>query len=376
MSVNGCYATDHLRTLTQYRSLAAPRELTRHRIAVVSCNSSSSVSPPLTQLSGKFDATLSEPANGLGGSSRWSTCGSPNLVDHFGLGTLAEDGLSYKRKFRVRSCEVGPNKTTTMTAIAILLQEVSCNHVRSLGYVDGFGRSYNMIQLHLIWVVTRMHIEVYKYPAWGEVLEIETWYEGGRVGNRRDWVLKDVNGVVIGRATSKWVMMNEDTRRVSKVTDEVLDEILRYCPRTPRLAFTEQDSSSLKKIPKLKEPAEYGREGLKPRRADLDMNQHINNVTYISWVLESIPREIADTYELQKITMDYRRECGYTDLVDSYASMEQLEGAEADLEFNATNGSASWNKHEEDCCQFLHFMRLTGSGLELNRGRTEWRRKS
>lgn len=26
--------------------------------------------------------------------------------------------------------------------------------------------------------------------------------------------------------------------------------------------------------------------GLKPRRADLDMNQHVNNVTYIGWVLE------------------------------------------------------------------------------------------
>jgi Acyl-ACP thioesterase len=25
---------------------------------------------------------------------------------------------------------------------------------------------------------------------------------------------------------------------------------------------------------------------LQPRRADLDMNQHVNNVTYIGWVLE------------------------------------------------------------------------------------------
>lgn len=27
---------------------------------------------------------------------------------------------------------------------------------------------------------------------------------------------------------------------------------------------------------------------LQPRRADLDMNQHVNNVTYIGWVLEVI----------------------------------------------------------------------------------------
>jgi len=36
----------------------------------------------------------------------------------------------------------------------------------------------------------------------------------------------------------------------------------------------------------LEDPAQYSMLGLKPRRADLDMNQHVNNVTYIGWVLE------------------------------------------------------------------------------------------
>ncbi|XP_043705811.1 oleoyl-acyl carrier protein thioesterase 1, chloroplastic-like [Telopea speciosissima] len=370
MSLKGCVnAPDQqLRTLiTQNRSLAATKALlTRGGIAVVSCCSSPTASPPLTA------SQISNP-NALGGASRNSSTDRPflSLVDQFRLGSLAEDGLSYKRKFRVRSCEVGPNKTSTIAAIAILLQEVSCNHVQSLGYTDGFGRSYTMMQLHLIWVVTRMHIEVYKYPTWGDVIEIETWYEGGRVGSRRDWVLKDATGTVIGRATSKWVMMNQDTRRVHKVNDEVLDEILSYCPRTPRLAFPEENNSSLKKIPKLKEPAQYYIQGLKPRRSDLDMNQHINNVTYIAWILESMPQEIIDTCELQKITLDYRRECLHDDLVDSLTTVEQMEGAKEDLELRPTTG----NKHEEDCCQFVHFMRLSGPGPELNRGRTEWRRK-
>ncbi|XP_077229527.1 oleoyl-acyl carrier protein thioesterase, chloroplastic-like [Tasmannia lanceolata] len=298
------------------------------------------------------------------------------LSDRLRLGSLTDDGLSFKENFIVRCYEVGINKTATVETIANLLQEVACNHAQSVGFSsDGFATTLTMRKLHLIWVTSRMHIEVYKYPAWGDVVEIETWCQGeGRIGTRRDWILKDfATGTVIGRATSKWVMMNQDTRRLQRVTDDVRDEYLIFCPRTPRLAFPEENNSSLKKIPKLEDPAQHSILGLVPRRADFDMNQHVNNVTYIGWVLESIPQEIINTHELQKITLDYRRECQHDNIVDSLTSLESADG-EAVPELSGTNGSATGKKHKQDCCQFLHFLRLSGVGLELNRGRTEWRK--
>lgn len=115
--------------------------------------------------------------------------------------------------------------------------------------------------------------------------------------------------------------MNQDTRRLQKVSDDVRDEHLMFCPKEPRLAYPEEENTrSLKNIPKLEDLAKYSIIGLKPRRADLGMNHHVNNVTYIGWLLEvsviisfsnnhmSIPQEIIDTHELQVITLDYRRE--------------------------------------------------------------------
>ncbi|KAL4587950.1 hypothetical protein LXL04_000827 [Taraxacum kok-saghyz] len=291
-----------------------------------------------------------------------------NLADKLRMGSLTEDGLSYKERFIIRCYEVGINKTATVETIANLLQEVGGNHAQSVGFsTDGFATTTTMRKLHLIWVTSRMHIEIYRYPAWSDVVEIETWCQSeGRIGTRRDWIIKDYsNGEVIGRATSKWVMMNEDTRRLQKVNDDVRDEYLIFCPKTPRLAFPEENNSSLKKIAKLEDPAEFSRLGLVPRRADLDMNKHVNNVTYIGWVLESIPQEVIDTHELQTITLDYRRECQHDDIVDSLTSSE-LEGS---------NGSAGFGKDRQDLTQFLHFLRSSGDGLELNRGRTEWREK-
>ncbi|KAH7838288.1 hypothetical protein Vadar_024570 [Vaccinium darrowii] len=366
-----CNAASISETLTnQWRLLLPPGASScpiRKRNAVVCCASSSSSSLPSLDRAPILTAEPNGCAGGLGRS--WA--------DRLRMGSLTEDGLSYKEKFIVRCYEVGINKTATVETIANLLQEVGGNHAQSVGFsTDGFATTPTMRKLHLIWVTARMHIEVYKYPAWGDAVEIETWCQNeGRIGTRRDWILKDfATGEVIGRATSKWVMMNQDTRRLQKVPDEVREEYILHFPKEPRLAFPEENNGSLKKISKLEDPAQYSRLGLVPRRVDLDMNQHVNNVTYIGWLLESMPQEIIDTHELQTITLDYRQECQHNDVVDSLTSPELI-GVDSELlELHRKNGSTA--EAAKNGAQFLHLLRLSLNGLEINRGRTEWRKKS
>ncbi|RAL47761.1 hypothetical protein DM860_012386 [Cuscuta australis] len=285
----------------------------------------------------------------------------PSLASRLRHGSLAADGFSFKEKYIIRCSEVGVNKTATIEAIANLLQEVSCNHAQSAGFsTDGFATTHTMRKLRLIWVAARMHIEIFRYPAWSDVIEIETWIASeGRIGTRRDWAIKDcATGELIGRCTSMWLMMNQDTRRLQKVVDDVRNELIPFCPNPPRFSFPDKSSSS-KKILKLEDPAEYSLLRLVPRRTDLDMNHHLNFVTYIGWVLESMPQEIIDTCELQTITLDYKRECQHDDVVDSLTSHEPLDGSVAG---------------DRKC--FLHLLRLSNGGVEINRGRTEWRSKS
>ena len=37
------------------------------------------------------------------------------------------------------------------------------------------------------------------------------------------------------------------------------------------------------------------------RRSDMDMNGHINNVTYLGWALETIPEDVANNYNLHQV---------------------------------------------------------------------------
>lgn len=310
------------------------------------------------------------------------SCNAKLSTTNLRFGGLDNVVHSYSEGFVIRCYEVGMNRTASIETVANLLQEVACNHAQSLGFsTDGFATTPSMRKRRLIWVTTRMHIEVEEYPVWGDVVRIETWCQGeGKAGIRRDWLISDMaNGKLIGRATSTWVMMNQDSRRLSRIMDDVREEYEQYCPVLPRYAFPEENSSSLKKISKLEDPAQHVRSGLMPRRGDLDMNQHVNNVTYIGWVLESTPPDVSDTHQLHRITLDYRRECKHGDAVESLASLESCD-CETSNGGSAGNGVAvngSARKHfAMGGMEFLHLLRMVGSDAEINRGRTVWKRKS
>jgi hypothetical protein len=46
-------------------------------------------------------------------------------------------------------------------------QETALNHVWMSGLLgDGFGATHGMIKNNLIWVVSKMHVQVDQYPIW------------------------------------------------------------------------------------------------------------------------------------------------------------------------------------------------------------------
>ncbi|KAJ3688571.1 hypothetical protein LUZ61_017735 [Rhynchospora tenuis] len=124
--------------------------------------------------------------------------------------------------------------------------------------------------------------------------------------------------------------------RLTWVTSRVYIEMYKYPAWS---AFPEDNNQSVKKIPKLNEPAEYSQLGLK-----------------------SIPQDVVDTHELEAITIEYRQECQYGDSIDSLASTE--------VECKLSDS----NKISEGRLQFLHLLKFSGTDQEINHGRTVWRK--
>ncbi|KAG4390629.1 hypothetical protein AAZX31_05G012000 [Glycine max] len=280
------------------------------------------------------------------------------LIDPFGIGKIVQDGLVFRENFSIRSYEIGADRTASIETVMNHLQETALNHVKSAGLLgDGFGSTPEMCKKNLIWVVTRMQVVVERYPTWGDIVQVDTWVSGsGKNGMRRDWLLRDCKtGEILTRASSVWVMMNKLTRRLSKIPEEVRQEIGSYFVDSDPIL--EEDNRKLTKLDD--NTADYIRTGLSPRWSDLDINQHVNNVKYIGWILESAPQPILESHELSSMTLEYRRECGRDSVLDSLTAVS-----------GADMGNLAHSGHVE--CK--HLLRLE-NGAEIVRGRTEWRPK-
>ncbi|XP_062200861.1 palmitoyl-acyl carrier protein thioesterase, chloroplastic-like [Phragmites australis] len=308
-------------------------------------------------------------------------------VDPFRQALIVEGGVRYQQTLVVRSYEVGPDKTATLETVLNLLQETALNHVWMSGLLgDGFGATHGMIKNNLIWVVSRMHVKVDHYPIWGEVLEIDTWVgSSGKNGMRRDWLIRSRNsGDIFVRASSTWVMMNKVTRRLSKMPEEVRGEISPWF--IDRHAIEEE---ATEKIIKLDSNAKYFDSDLKPKRSDLDMNHHVNNVKYVRWMLETLPDHFLQQHQLSSIILEYRKECGSSDVVqsicqpdiDSVPPKENVSMViEPSLLPEIINGHHSLvGALQQWPMKYTHLLQLKAGDNkyeEIVRGRTTWKNKS
>lgn len=101
-------------------SLASPPTSIRNAISTTHTHSRfTSVRPQTVR---RVAPVINQQANGVAAAGLKEM--DKSLADRIRLGSLTEDGLSYKERFIIRCYEVGINKTATVETIANLLQVI------------------------------------------------------------------------------------------------------------------------------------------------------------------------------------------------------------------------------------------------------------
>ena len=205
--------------------------------------------------------------------------------------------MIHQEKFTVRSYEMDVQGVASVPAICNYLQEVAGNHATELGVaVD------HLFRKNMTWVLSRLHVKVFRFPFWREEIKIETW-PSGRQGKFaiRDFLIFDQKHNILVKASSSWMIIDLNTQKPI-IMPEFMDAI--RLPDRKRAIDDSFPKMSVPKNPDLERSFDV-------RLSDLDINQHVNNVKYIEWALESVPLDVWKEKILSELEISFRAETMY-----------------------------------------------------------------
>lgn len=211
------------------------------------------------------------------------------------------DNTIYFEDFTIRANEVDASGKLTLPAICDFFQEVAGNNALQLNFDITDLKDQN-----LTWVLHRMDIQISSYPDWRDTITLKTWpASGDALRAYRNYQILDSKGKEYGSCLSYWMMMNLDTRRPVRMTKEILETRLADLENV-----LEIKSSRFKPFTSIEKE-----KTITIRRADLDMNNHANNVRYIEWMLECLSHK--ETRHITNFDIIFMNEGLEGDIIDT-----------------------------------------------------------
>ena len=191
-------------------------------------------------------------------------------------------------------------------------QEAAGNHAVYLGF--GYD---DLIKTNTAWIISRMHIQFIDTPKWREDITLTTWHKGlNRLFYLRDFIMTDSQGNTRVKATTSWLVLNLETRRL--VRDPGLME-----EGTVNVENVIETPADKVVMPKDVE-AEFVMEH-KVAYSDVDMNAHANNAMYMQWAMDAVEYELAASNPVREFTINFNHETKAGDNVSIYRTVVEKE---------------------------------------------------
>ena len=210
-----------------------------------------------------------------------------------------------------------------------LAQEAAGLHAVYLGF--GYD---DLIKTNTAWILSRVHVEFIDAPKWRDDITLTTWHKGlNRLFFLRDFILTDAQGRERVKATTSWLVLNLETRRL--VRDPKLMEDGTIC--TENVIGTPADKVVM---PKEAEP-EFVMDHI-VAYSDIDTNAHANNAMYMQWAMDAVDYVTASSMPVRQVTINFNHETKAGDCVSIYrASVRKEDGIHVYVE-GKVDGTSSF----------------------------------
>ncbi|MGE5328542.1 MAG: acyl-[acyl-carrier-protein] thioesterase [Deltaproteobacteria bacterium] len=200
----------------------------------------------------------------------------------------------FGKGFEVHYYEANEFREASIASIMNYLQDTAI----SQSQYAGLGVE-KLIEKQRAWILTKWNIEIERYPSLGEKIIVNTWpSKFERCFATREFVVKDENENEIIKAASLWIFLDTVRRKPLRIPEEVSNAYLLNPERAMQDRF--EEAYDLKKDSYLKD--------FNIRKSDIDTNEHVNNVKYVEWIIETIPIELYKEYTLNFLDVRYIKE--------------------------------------------------------------------
>ena len=223
-----------------------------------------------------------------------------------------------------RISEVDTNEKVKLTALMDYLQHIAYMHADELGVGH-----HQIFHKGLTWLLLRYTIKVLRYPTLEEKLVLSSWVaeSGSPKYTVRDFEIQDEEGGIICKATTSWLLYNYRKRQAVNYRDYwadfVAEEKRALDYSFPNLPLPEKINSTKQ---------------LQVRLQDLDINQHVNHVAHIYWIMESMPEKIRKKYYLASLEISYKEQAFHEEEIIVETEIQELNKNEIKALHQITKG--------------------------------------
>jgi medium-chain acyl-[acyl-carrier-protein] hydrolase len=210
--------------------------------------------------------------------------------------------LLWRGNYQVQSYDVDLKKEQTLMSLCNYFQESAWRHAErcDLGYMS-------LAEKGQFWVLSRLLVEIDRYPRWQDHISIETWSKGADgLFAVRDFIVYDGSGTGIIRATSGWLIVDTAKRRPQRLHD--FSTVMPFM--RDRHALTHR----LQKLPAATDPEIQS--AFSVRFSDLDLNNHVNSTKYIEWIIDSFPFAFLSVHTVKSFEINFLAESLFGDEIE------------------------------------------------------------
>lgn len=209
-----------------------------------------------------------------------------------------------------------------------LAQEAANTHAAILGF--GYD---DLISSRTAWILSRVNIHFLRTLLWRDEVTLSTWHKGlERLFFLRDFILTDKEGNECIKATSSWLVLNLDTRRLVR-DPHLMDE-----------GTTCSDNALEVPAGKVQMPKDIEASFVMDHivsYSDVDLLGHTNNAMYMHWAMDAMDYSLVSDRQVRELTVNFNHETKAGETVRIYrAEVEREDGLHVFVEGKVENVSS------------------------------------